>query len=367
MTGQCSNPSVSVTSIPAVPQQKTITGQSSNPSVSVTSVTAAPLMAPLSTHVQQIMGPTTHHQQKAPVVDTESSIIDELLELTSDEEFMSSSSWNSPLLPEISVSVPSLQLIAQPQVSQTTASVSQPSLQQSTAQVQLQQLTIPVPHLPQQSITPDPQPVLQQFTPVPQLAQQTMPQQPPLQQSTSTMQQSIPVPRQPSLQQMPQQPSPQQSTLLPQQPSPTLVPQPSMQQSTEPIQPTNSTQTLQPAQAGTRSIAQPPFSTPPKLLPVERVMMDYPGTDEASLRRLTTALAREAIFGRDALCRSSLSGKNNTGSLEKHKLEYIKAVVKSRVPNMPGITFEGIWSKCRASLSKSCQTLRTTAKKKILS
>ena len=91
--------------------------------------------------------------------------------------------------------------------------------------------------------------------------------------------------------------------------------------------------------------------------------MDYPGSDEASLRWLTTALARDAIFGRDALCRSS---KNNTGSLEKHKLDYIKAVVKSRVPNMPEVAFEGIWSKCRGSLSKSCQTLRTTAKKKIL-
>ena len=94
-------------------------------------------------------------------------------------------------------------------------------------------------------------------------------------------------------------------------------------------------------------------------------MMDYPGTDVASLRRLTTALARDAIFGREALCRSSLSGKNNTGCLEKHKLDYIKAVVKSRVPNMPEVAFEGIWSKCRSSLSKSCQTLRTNAKKKI--
>ena len=93
--------------------------------------------------------------------------------------------------------------------------------------------------------------------------------------------------------------------------------------------------------------------------------MDYPGTDVASLRRLTTALARDAIFGREALGRSSLSGKNNTGCLEKHKLDYIKAVVKSRVPNMLEVAFEGIWSKCRSSLSKSCQMMRTNAKKKI--
>ena len=127
-------------------------------------------------------------------------------------------------------------------------------------------------------------------------------------------------------------------------------------------------QAMQPAGSSSEAqsvIQKPPFDTPPKLLPVERVMMDYPGTDVASLRRLTTALARDAIFGREALCRSSLSGKNNTGCLEKHKLDYIKAVVKSRVPNMPEVAFEGIWSKCRASLSKSCQTLRTTAKKNL--
>ena len=124
---------------------------------------------------------------------------------------------------------------------------------------------------------------------------------------------------------------------------------------------------MQPAGSSSEAqsvIQKPPFDTPPKLLPVERVMMDYPGTDVASLRWLTTALAWDAIFGREALCRSSLSGKNNTGCLEKHKLDYIKAVVKSRVPNMPEVAFEGIWSKCRASLSKSCQTLHTTAKKK---
>ena len=58
--------------------------------------------------------------------------------------------------------------------------------------------------------------------------------------------------------------------------------------------------------------------------------MDYPGSDEASLRRLTTALARDAIFGREALCRSSLSGKNNTGSLEKHKLDYSREVQSAK-------------------------------------
>ena len=321
---------------------KTMMGQSSNP---VTSVPAATHVQQSSgaTHHQQSSGAThhqqssgaTHHQQRAPVThprsaDTESSIIEDLLELTSDEEFMTSSSWNS-ILPEYPT-LPSLQLS-----------------QQATAPVPrllLQQFTTPVPQLSLQP-TPEPQPSQQQFTTtVPHLSQQP----------------STPVP-QPLFQQSVVQPS-QQLTLpaphLPQQ-SNAPVPQQSSQL-TQPLQLTNPAQT---SNAGAQSgIQQPPFSTPPKLLPVERVMMDYPGTDEASLRRLMTALAREAIFGRDALCRSSLSGKNKTDSLEKHKLDYIKAVVKSRVPNMPEVTFEGIWSKCRASLSKSCQTLRTTAKKK---
>ena len=316
----------------------------------VTSVPAAP------THIQQ-GSRASHHQRNTPIShqetrlgDTESSIIDDLLELTSDEEFMTSSSWQSILpdntIPGSSQTLPSLQLstpepqpslqqpilVQQPSLQQPIP-VPQPSLQQSTPVPQLQQ-SIPVPQL-QHSIAV---PQVQQSIPVPHL-QHTTPVAQPSQQFT------IPVPLQ----------SPQLQS--PQLQSPQLQP--------PPPQLTNST--LQPVNAGTQSIVQPPFSTPPKLLPVERVMMDYPGTDEMSLRRLTTALAREAIFGRDALCRSSLSGKNNTGSLEKHKLDYIKAVVKSRVPNMPEITFEGIWSKCRASLSKSCQTLRTTAKKKILS
>ena len=114
------------------------------------------------------------------------------------------------------------------------------------------------------------------------------------------------------------------------------------------------------------SLLPPPFSTPPKLLPVDDVMRDYPGNDEFTLRRLTTALARDAIFGKQALSRSSLSGKKNTGCLEKRKLEYIKALVRSRVPTMSDVTFEAIWGKCHSSLSKSCQTLRVTAKKKLL-
>lgn len=53
------------------------------------------------------------------------------------------------------------------------------------------------------------------------------------------------------------------------------------------------------AQASSESIPQPPFSTPPKLRTVEQVMKNNTGTDVASLRKLTTALARETIYSRE--------------------------------------------------------------------
>ena len=77
------------------------------------------------------------------------------------------------------------------------------------------------------------------------------------------------------------------------------------------------------------SLLPPPFTTPPKLLPVDEVMQDYPGNDIFTLQRLTTALARDAIFGKQAL-------------------------VRSQVPTMSDVTFEAIWAKCCCSLSKFC-------------
>ena len=78
---------------------------------------------------------------------------------------------------------------------------------------------------------------------------------------------------------------------------------------------------------------------------------------------LTTALARQAIFGKEALSKKSLSGRKNTEVLEKKKLDYIKGIVRSRVPEKSRIEFEHIWTLCRASLSKCCQTLRNARKK----
>ena len=113
------------------------------------------------------------------------------------------------------------------------------------------------------------------------------------------------------------------------------------------------------------NIPPPPFQTPPKLQPVEQVMKNQPGTDTASLRMLTTALAKDAIFGREDLLKCSLSGRNNTGTLPMEKLNYIKTLVQSRVPNKSQVEFEHIWSLCRSSLSKACQNLRKGARKKL--
>ena len=81
--------------------------------------------------------------------------------------------------------------------------------------------------------------------------------------------------------------------------------------------------------SATESIPPPPFSTPPKLLPVEYVMNNNPGSDLASLRLLTTTLARDAIFGREERANKSLSGRKNTGVLAQEKLDYMKTLVKS--------------------------------------
>ena len=57
----------------------------------------------------------------------------------------------------------------------------------------------------------------------------------------------------------------------------------------------------------TSLLPPPPFSTPPKLKPVEEVMSNITGTDVASLRNLATSLARESIFGKDELAKKSSS------------------------------------------------------------
>ena len=305
----------------------------------------------------------------------ETSSLEELLDLTSDDEFIGSPSWSSMLTTSISHGsqpshpVPEFQLttpVSQP-VLQLSAPVSLSASQLNTSILQsaLQHSTTPVPQSTSLAPTPvvqppvqfstQPQPLLtavSQFsTPLPQLDHLGAVQN--LQTSSSLQCSIVPAVSQPTFQSTPVAQTPVQFS------SPQLTPASQI-----------STPLPRPADLGTVQtqalVPQPTFNTPPKLIPVERVMMDNPGCDVASLRRLTTALAREAIFGKEALRKSSLSGKNQTGCLEKHKLDYIKAVVKSRVPNMPEVQFEGIWSKCRGSLSKSCQTLRVSAKKKLL-
>ena len=116
-----------------------------------------------------------------------------------------------------------------------------------------------------------------------------------------------------------------------------------------------------------KSVIPPPipFVTPPKLKPVEKVMNDHTGNDVAILRELAIALARDAVFGREELIKNSLSSRKNTGSLDRKKLDYIKTVLHTRRPNMSDVDFEQIWTLCRQSISKSCQTLRLNAKRKL--
>ena len=122
---------------------------------------------------------------------------------------------------------------------------------------------------------------------------------------------------------------------------------------------------VSPSPQPTCSFPPPPFPTPPKLRTVEQVMNNNKGTDLTSLRRLTTALAREAIFGRDELIKHSLTGRCDTLQLDGEKVNYIKTLVRTRVPNKSKVEFEEWWKWCKGSLSKSCQTLRSSAKKKM--
>jgi len=81
---------------------------------------------------------------------------------------------------------------------------------------------------------------------------------------------------------------------------------------------------------------------------------------------MSCALAHQSIFGKDTLFRGNLrgGGKNNTASLDKEKLEYIKAVVRTRIPNMSSVAYKAVWDNCKESISKCCQTMRDSAKKK---
>ena len=95
--------------------------------------------------------------------------------------------------------------------------------------------------------------------------------------------------------------------------------------------------------ASNSSLLQPPpFTTPPKLKPIEQVLADNPGSSVANLRNLALCLARDAIFGRDEMVKFSLSGRKSTCSFDEKKMEYIKTVVRSRVPNMSEGEFNGI-------------------------
>ena len=121
------------------------------------------------------------------------------------------------------------------------------------------------------------------------------------------------------------------------------------------------TPTIQP------TIQPPHFNTPPKLKPVDQVMREYPGDSISNLQKLAGALARDAIFGKDALRAGGLRGggkEKKLETLDKEKMGYIKSVVRTRVPNISSIAYEAIWDKCRTTILKACQLLREKQKKK---
>ena len=82
------------------------------------------------------------------------------------------------------------------------------------------------------------------------------------------------------------------------------------------------------------------FITPHKLVPVKEAIEEYSESDMATLQKLTTALTREAMFGKEEICRSSLRRQNNNGGVNRKTSHYIKTVIKSCVPNMPEVHFE---------------------------
>lgn len=84
-------------------------------------------------------------------------------------------------------------------------------------------------------------------------------------------------------------------------------------------------------------------------------MKNFPGKDVASLRALTVALARDAIFGRESLSKCSLSGRKGTGILSKEKIQYIKQLVHSRVPNKYFESMPTIVVEIMPNNSKQCQ------------
>ena len=178
-----------------------------------------------------------------------------------------------------------------------------------------------------------------------------------------------PVPQQPILQPAPPQP------VLPPAPS-QLVLQPAVHHSLESMAAQQSSRKQAgPSKVSSRknvSQAPPPhFSTLPKLKPVEQVMRDYPGESLESLHRLAGTLACDAIFGQDTLRKSNLSGRPQKGKttptqvpLDEEKMEYIKTVVRSYMPDNSVLHFKAVWSKCRNTISKACQTLHDSTKKK---
>ena len=106
-------------------------------------------------------------------------------------------------------------------------------------------------------------------------------------------------------------------------------------------------------------VPKPPFSILPGLKPVNQVLSEVRGTSDDALIKLAIALAKQSIFGKEEMERGSLSGRGDLLALDEQKVNYIKEVVRSRVPRSE-VDFEAsaVWKSCRQSLSKVCQSFR---------
>ena len=83
-------------------------------------------------------------------------------------------------------------------------------------------------------------------------------------------------------------------------------------------------------------IPPPPFRTPEKLQPIRFSESIKESRPVPTLRLLAVALAQDGIFRREVLAENSLSGCKGTGVLDQAKLEYIKTLVRTRVPRSKG-------------------------------
>ncbi len=97
---------------------------------------------------------------------------------------------------------------------------------------------------------------------------------------------------------------------------------------------------------------------PQVLASPERALGKVEGRNTLALRKLAIALARGCIFGDEVLAQSSPSGRKGV-QLSIAKMLEIKNIIRRRARSTSANEFEGVWSLCMLSISKTCQYLRS--------